>query len=62
MLLRRHKQLPTVEVAPASTVDFDGMTVKQLKEYAAENNINLGGAILKADILAILVPLGEKDA
>lgn len=30
------------------------MTVQQLKDYAAENGIDLGGATLKADILAAI--------
>ena len=32
-------------------IDLDGMTVKALKEYAAENGIDLGNATKKADIL-----------
>jgi hypothetical protein len=31
--------------------DFDEMTVAELKDYAATNNIDLGDATLKADIL-----------
>ena len=47
---------PTEE-APAATdetTDIDGMTVDQLKAYAAEKGIDLGGATLKADILAAI--------
>lgn len=33
---------------------IDKMTVAQLKEYAAENDIDLGTAEKKADILAII--------
>lgn len=33
---------------------LDGMTVAQLKEYAASNGISLGGATKKADILAAI--------
>ena len=32
-------------------IDLDGMTVKELKAYAAENSIDLGNATKKADIL-----------
>lgn len=39
--------------APAE-IDLDGMTVKALKEYAAENGIDLGNATKKADILAVI--------
>ncbi len=37
---------------------LDGMTVAQLKEYAANNGIDLGGATRKADILAAIEAAG----
>ncbi|WP_027938111.1 hypothetical protein [Anaeroarcus burkinensis] len=36
------------------TTNIDGMTVDQLKAYAAEKGVDLGGATLKADILAAI--------
>ena len=39
--------------APAE-IDLEGMTVKALKEYAAEHGIDLGDATKKADILAAI--------
>lgn len=39
-----------VEIAP----DFDSMTVAQLKVYAADSGIDLGGATKKAEIIAVL--------
>lgn len=41
------------------TDDVDEMTVAQLREYADTNDIDLGGATVKADILAA-VKAGEK--
>lgn len=42
--------------APVATTAsiFDGMTVAQLKEYAANNNIDITGLTLKADIKAAI--------
>lgn len=42
--------------APAATTTsiLDGMTVAQLKEYAANNNIDITGLTLKADIRAAI--------
>lgn len=39
---------------PATVSILDGMTVAQLKEYAANNDIDLGGATKKADIRAAI--------
>ena len=39
---------------PATVSILDGMTVPQLKTYAANNGIDLGGATLKADIRAAI--------
>lgn len=38
----------------ATTSIFDGMTVAQLKEYAATNDINLHGATRRVDIVAAI--------
>lgn len=38
--------------ANRAAVDLDRMTVAQLRAYAAENNIDITGLTLKADILA----------
>ena len=42
--------------APASvaSADFDAMNLDQLREYAQANQVDLGGATKKADILAVL--------
>lgn len=46
---------PEDEAATPATVSIlDGMTVPQLKTYAANNGIDLGGATLKADIRAAI--------
>ena len=37
-----------------TTSILDGMTVAQLKEYAANNNIDITGLTLKADIRAAI--------
>ncbi|MBQ8826672.1 MAG: hypothetical protein IJ007_06230 [Oscillospiraceae bacterium] len=39
---------------PSAVPAIEKMTVAQLKEYAAENDIDLGTAEKKADILAII--------
>ena len=38
---------------------LEDMTVAELKAYAAENNIDLGGATKKEDILAVIQKDGE---
>ena len=43
------------EATTATTTSIlDGMTVAQLKEYAANNNIDITGLTLKADIRAAI--------
>ena len=67
MLLRRyHKKTVPIEVeaqeqvqveaeqAQVEQVSFEEMTVAELKAYAAANNIDLGEATKKADILAAI--------
>lgn len=39
---------------PEPEIDFQSMTIAQLKEYAAEHNIDLGDASKKDDIIAVL--------
>ncbi len=41
-------------VAATTTSILDGMTVAQLKEYAANHNIDITGLTLKADIRAAI--------
>jgi len=43
-------QEPTEE----TKIDIDTMTVKQLQDYAVTNNIDLGDAAKKEDILALI--------
>lgn len=45
-------RLPSESLSPE--VNFSQMTVAQLKTYAKDNGIDLGGAKLKADILEVL--------
>jgi len=40
------------EIVPP--VDFGAMTVKELRQYATDNDINLHGATVKADIISVL--------
>lgn len=40
---------------------FEKMSVAQMKEYAAENGIDLGAAALKADIMAAIVAAGTHE-
>jgi hypothetical protein len=47
MLLRRYHD-------KAEAVDFDSLTVKQLKEHADKHGVDLGEATKKADIIAAL--------
>ena len=47
------KRIEALE-ALASPADVTKMTIKQLKEYAEENVIDLGEATVKADILALV--------
>lgn len=42
-------------------VDFSGMTVPELKEYAASNGIDLGDARKKADILEAIQNANAQD-
>ena len=45
---------PPPPPVPAATVDLSGLTVAELRAYAAENDVDLGGATRKADILKAL--------
>ncbi len=46
-----NKHPETAETEPETNEDFEKMTVSELKAYAEDNNIDLGEAIKKADIL-----------
>ena len=46
-----NKYPETAETEPETNEDFEKMTVSELKAYAEDNNIDLGEAIKKADIL-----------
>lgn len=50
------KEAKEAKEAPVATTTsiLDGMTVAQLKEYAANNNIDITGLTLKADIRAAI--------
>lgn len=50
----REAQEATETPAATTTSILDGMTVAQLKEYAANNNIDITGLTLKADIRAAI--------
>lgn len=42
--------------------NLDGMTVKQLKEYAKEHGIDLGDATKKLDIIAVILNAEDVDS
>lgn len=42
------------EAGGSTSQDFEKMTVDALKKYAEEKKIDLGGARVKADIIAII--------
>ena len=49
---RIKSHVDVIDDSPESDPDeFDGMTIPQLQEHAKTNNINLGGATRKPDIL-----------
>ena len=50
----REAQEATETPVATTTSILDGMTVAQLKEYAANNNIDITGLTLKADIRAAI--------
>ena len=54
MLLVR-KRLKNKTVVDTSKIDFNNMTVVDLKKYAEENSIDLNGATKKADIINEIV-------
>lgn len=43
-----------VSAAESKVLNLKKMTLTELKDYAAENNIDLGGATRKADIVALI--------
>lgn len=43
-----------VSAAESKILNLKKMTLTELKDYAAENNIDLGGATRKADIVALI--------
>ena len=53
MLLYKKRKNKTVVDTPK--IDFNDMTVVDLKNYAEENSIDLNGATKKADIINELV-------
>lgn len=72
------KEFTYVDVPPAAVKDqeldasaedikdedvcLDNLTVEELKRFAADNDINIGKATRKADIIAAIVAAGEQDA
>lgn len=50
----KEAQEATETPVATTTSILDGMTVAQLKEYAANNNIDITGLTLKADIRAAI--------
>ena len=53
LLVRKRRKNKTVVDTPK--IDFNNMTVVDLKNYAEENSIDLNGATKKADIINELV-------
>ena len=53
LLVRKRRKNKTVVDTPK--IDFNDMTVVDLKNYAEENSIDLNGATKKADIINELV-------
>ena len=53
LLVRKRRKNKTVVDTPK--IDFNNMTVADLKNYAEENSIDLNGATKKADIINELV-------
>ena len=53
LLVRKRRKNKTVVNTPK--IDFNNMTVADLKNYAEENSIDLNGATKKADIINELV-------
>ena len=72
------KEFTFVDVPPAAVEDkeldasaedikdegvcLDNLTVEELKRFAADNDINIGKASRKADIIAAIAAAGEQDA
>ena len=53
LLVRKRRKNKTVVDTPK--IDFNDMTVVDLKNYAEENSIDLNGATKKADIINEIV-------
>ncbi len=53
LLVRKRRKNKTVVDTPK--IDFNNMTVADLKNYAEENSIDLNGATKKADIINEMV-------
>lgn len=47
-------EVEAVDLADKENLDFDDMTVAELKAYAHAHQIDLGDAIKKAEIIAVL--------
>lgn len=45
---------PLVDEGQADGADLDGLTVPQLRAYAADHHIDLGDAVRKAELLAAI--------
>ena len=53
LLVRKRRKNKTV--VDTSKIDFNNMTVVDLKKYAEENSIDLNGATKKSDIINEMV-------
>ena len=72
------KEFTFIDVPPAAVEDkeldasaedikdkdvcLDNLTVEELKRFAADNDINIGKASRKADIIAAIAAAGKQDA
>lgn len=59
MAAEKAKILVTDAETGEESFSLDGMTVAQLKEFAEENGIDIGGATKKQDIIDAIVAAGE---
>ena len=55
----RAKILVTNDKTGEESVDLDGMTVAQLRDFARENGIDIGDATKKQDIIDAIVAAAE---
>lgn len=59
--IKEIKELEGAAFSVDGDIDLDNMTVVQLRQFAADNGIDIGSAVKKADIIQAIIGTAEAD-